>query len=356
MKQIDQILEKAYAGKRLSLSEGELLLEQADLFQLGTVANHLYQKRHPDNLVTFIIDRNITFTNICIKQCKFCAFYRDINSREAFVLSMEEIFKKVEELVSLGGTQIMLQGGIHPELGLDYYCHLLSEIKDRFKVDLHSCSPSEVAYLAQKSRLSLVEVLTRLKECGLDSLPGGGAEILVDRVRKIVSPHKIDSQTWLAVMEAAHNVGLRTTATMVYGLGETLEERIIHLVKIRELQDKTGVFRAFIPWSFQPGHTRLKDYPPASGIDYLKMVAISRIMLDNVDNIQAGWVTEGTKLAQIALTFGANDLGGILIEEVVVRATGVEHKMSVEEAIRLIQEMGKKSAQRNTKYEIIRIF
>lgn len=363
------ILKKAYDGQRLSLEEGTLLLKQGDLFEIGELADYLCKKKHTDNTVTFIVDRNITFTNVCTVKCKFCAFYRTPKSTEAFLLSKDEIFNKIEELIKLGGTQIMLQAGLHPGIDLDYYLDLYSSIKQRFDIDIHSASPPEIAYLSKKSNLTIKEVLIRLKEAGLNSLPGGGAEILVDRVRQIVSPNKIKTDTWLEVMRSAHQIGMWTTATMVYGMVETLEERIIHLIRLRQLQDEsrlqstnrfdtsiTGGFRAFIPWSFQPGNTQLSDYCPASGVDYLKMVSISRIMLDNIDNLQAGWVTEGPKLGQLALCFGANDMGGILMEEVVVKATGVEHLMDISSVVRLIKETGKIPAQRNTRYEILRRF
>lgn len=330
-------------------------MKDSDLFSLGRLADSIRQKKHPGNYMTFVIDRNITYTNVCISNCDFCAFYRSLDSADAYIMPKEEILKRVGELVKIGGTQVMLQGGLHPYLKIDYYTNLLESIKAHYDVHLHSFSPPEVVHIAKSSGLSIEEVLNRLKEAGLDSLPGGGAEILSDRVRRIISPNKIDTTIWLDVMRQAHKIGLRTTATMVYGMIETLEERINHLIKIRDLQDETGGFRAFIPWSFQPHRTRL-NLQPATGIDYLKMVAISRLMLDNIDNIQAGWVTEGPKLAQLALAFGANDLGGILIDEVVVSSTGVAHKMGMKDMIRLIKDSGKIPAQRNTRYEILKVY
>ncbi|MCX7919139.1 MAG: dehypoxanthine futalosine cyclase [bacterium] len=352
---VDSILEKAYQGERLNQEEG-CLLYTADLISLGKIADIRRKQFHPKDIVTFIIDRNITFTNVCYCQCNFCAFYVTPNSDEAFVLSNEEVLAKIEELVQLGGTQVMLQGGLHPELSLDYYTRLLHDIKSHYpQIYLHSLSVPEIYHLAKKTGLSIKQVLLELQSAGLDSLPGA-AEILVDRVRQIISPHKISTQQWLECMETAHSIGMETTATMTFGIIETLEERIEHMLRIRELQDKTGGFRAFIPWTFSPHRTKLSHIAMAGGIDYLKTVAIARIMLDNVKNIHAGWVTEGTKLAQVTLSFGANDFGGILMEEKVVDATGVRYKTSVDELVHLIRNAGKIPAQRNSKYEILRYF
>jgi cyclic dehypoxanthinyl futalosine synthase len=352
---LDSIIEKAAQGVRLNKEEGTTLFS-ADLLTLGRIADNRRNKFHPEDIVTFIIDRNITFTNVCYCQCKFCAFYVTPNSPEAFVLSTKEVLDKISELVKLDGTQVMLQGGLHPQLSLDYYTKLLRDIKSRFpQIYLHSLSVPEIYHLAKKTGLSIQQVLLELQSAGLDSLPGA-AEILVDRVRQIISPHKISTQQWLDCMETAHSIGMQTTATMTFGIIETYEERIEHMLKVRELQDKTGGFRAFIPWTFSPQRTKLAHLEMAGGIDYLKTVAISRIMLDNVKNIHAGWVTEGPKLAQIALAFGANDFGGILMEEKVVNATGISYKTSINELVRLIKDAGKIPAQRNSKYELLRKF
>ena len=351
---IIEVLEKAYAGERLDAEEGAMLFE-ADLISLGKIADKRRKLYHPQETVTFIIDRNITFTNICVLKCKFCAFSRDKGQKTAFILSKDEILKKIEELVKIGGTQVMLQGGVNPELSLDYYCDLLRSIKSKFDVWLHSLSPTEIYYLSKTSGISIKDVLLKLREAGLDSLPGA-AEILVDRVRRIVSPHKLTTAQWLRVMREAHSIGMKTTATMTFGMMETKMERIEHLLKIRELQDSTAGFRAFIPWTFSGANTEFSSLPASGGVDYLKTLAIARIILDNIPNIQAGWVTEGHKLAQIALFFGANDLGGTLMEEKVIKATGISHQMSANMAIELIKGTGKQPAQRNTRYEIVATF
>lgn len=353
---LQQAFDKAFEGKRLTKEKGLCLLKEGDLLLLGLAADSAMKRLHPERVATFVVDRNITYTNVCITRCRFCAFYKDENSPESYLMPKGEILKKIGELISLGGTQIMLQGGLDPKLDLDYYIDLIKSIKSRFEIHLHSFSPPEVAHIARVSSLTIKDVLIKLKDAGLDSLPGGGAEILVDRVRREVSPSKITSQEWLGIMRTAHQIGMKTTATMVYGSIETYDERIEHLIKIRELQDETDGFSAFIPWSFQPNNTNLRSVKPASGTEYLKMVAISRLMLDNVPNIQAGWVTEGQALAQLALSFGANDLGGILIEEVVVKSTGLVNTITKDEAIRLIRDSGKAPAQRNTRYQILKSF
>lgn len=348
------ILNKASSGERLSFEEGVNLFDE-DLLALGKIANLRMKKYHPENIATFIIDRNITITNVCVLGCRFCAFSVKPGSRDAYLLSHEEIFHKIDELLQIGGTQVMLQGGINPELSLDYYCNLMEEIKKKFDVWLHSLSPTEIYCMAKTSGLSTRDVLLKLKDAGLDSLPGA-AEILVDRVRKIVSPHKISTAQWLEVMETAHSIGLHTTATMTFGMMETKAERVEHMLCIRDLQDKTGGFKAFIQWTFSPANTDFSNLQPAGGIDYLKTLAISRIMLDNISNIHSGWVTEGHKLAQIGLAFGANDLGGILMEEKVVCATGVSYQTTVSLMIEIIHGAGKIPAQRNTRYEILRLY
>ncbi len=340
------------------------MLESTDLLDIGEMADNIRQKLHPEGIVTFIIDRNINYTNICINRCKFCAFYRNANSPDAYLLSKDEIFRKIEETLSLGGTQILLQGGINPELDLEYYCELLRSIKELFIINIHGFSPPEIAYLAQKNNLSIKEVLKLLKKAGLDSIPGGGAEILSDRVREIISPNKIRSSEWITVMEEAHTIGMKTTATMMFGSVESNEDIIEHLSLIRELQDRTKGFTAFIPWSFQEGNTELGKLAKdnliklniSTAVDYLKIVALSRIYLDNIKNIQASWVTQGLKLAQVALRFGANDFGSTMLEENVVRAAGVNYKISKEDLIQAIKSANFKAAQRDTYYNILRFF
>ena len=350
--------------ERISREEALALFKSADLLDLGEKADRIRKALHPEEMVTFVVDRNINYTNVCINQCRFCAFYRDAESPDAYVLSKEELFKKIEETIALEGTQILIQGGLHPDLGLDYYTALLKSIKARFEINVHGFSPPEVCYLAKKHNLTVRETIQILKDAGLDSIPGGGAEILSDRVRQVLSPKKIKSGEWLRVMEEAHWLGMRTTATMMFGSVEAPEDIIEHLDAIRSLQDRTGGFTAFIPWSFQPGNTELSrddvglqgSIRPATAIDYLRVLTLSRLYLDNVQNVQASWVTQGLKLAQVALRFGANDFGSTMIEENVVRAAGVNYVVSKEDIIAAIKAAGFEAAQRNTYYSIIRKF
>ncbi len=348
------IVEKTLAGARLSEEEALFLLQSGDLLLVGNAASRIAERLHPGRSASYIIDRNINYTNICQSKCTFCAFYSDEDSPEAYLLSREEVYKKIEETVALDGTQIMLQGGLHPRLKIDYYTQLLAGIRANFDIEIHSFSPPEIGHIAAVSGLSIIQVLSQLKAAGLDSLPGGGAEILVDEVRHRISPNKIGSRQWLQVMEEAHKMGMRTTATMMLGTVETPDDRVAHLARLRNLQDKTGGFRAFIPWTFQPGHTELGG-DAVSPITYLRMLAVSRLFLDNFSNIQGSWVTQGTDIGQLTLAFGANDLGSIMIEENVVAATGVSHKMSEDEMIRLIRETGKKAVKRNTHYEVLAV-
>jgi cyclic dehypoxanthinyl futalosine synthase len=341
--------------ERVSREKGVRLFIEENLFSLGRFADSIRWTYHPEPVVTFIVDRNINYTNRCAVRCKFCAFSVDINDKSGYVLSIDEIFRKIEEAVQQGGTQILMQGGLNPELKIDFFENMFREIKKRFKVQIHSLSPPEIVFIAKISKLSIRDTIVRLHSAGLDSIPGGGAEILVDRVRKIISPKKISADEWLNVMREAHKLGMRTTATMMFGSVESPEEIIEHLLRIRDLQDETGGFTAFIPWSFQPGNTVLSGVP-TTGTDYLRVVAISRIMLDNVPNIQASWVTQGLKVAQLALFFGANDMGNVMIEENVIASTGVKNSISQDELIKVIKDAGFIPAQRNTLYEIIKIF
>lgn len=351
---------------RISDTEALQMLKSNEILAIGEMADNIRATLHPQGSVTFIIDRNINYTNICINKCKFCAFHRDKNSHDAYVLNKEELFKKIKETIDSGGTQILLQGGINPDLDLHYYRDLLSSIKKSFKINIHGFSPPEIDFLSQRHGLSIREIILELKTAGLDSIPGGGAEILSDRVRELISPNKIKSKKWLTIMEEAHKIGMKTTATMMFGSIENEEDIIEHLKVIRDLQDKTNGFIAFIPWSFQPGNTELNNVAKksnsniklklATAIDYLRIVAISRIYLDNIKNIQASWVTQGLKLAQVALRFGANDFGSTMLEENVVRATGVNYKVSTNEIIQAIKSAGFKPAQRDTYYNILRYF
>jgi dehypoxanthine futalosine cyclase len=349
-------LQKAEEGQRLNAEEARGLHDAVPFYELGRIAHERRRQILGDRRSTFIIDRNISFTNVCTVGCRFCAYHRGPNHDDAFTMSIEEIVRRVEEAAGVGATQIMLQGGLNPALSLSWYKDMLRAIKNRVPtIWLHSLSPAEVLWLAQRSHLTVRDTLVQLREAGLDSLPGGGAEILVDDVRRRISPAKITTPQWLEVMETAHRLGMHTTATMVYGLGETTADRVEHLLQIRDLQDRTGGFRAFIPWSFQSNHTRL-SVRPQSGPDYLRMVALSRLVLDNVEHVQAGWVTEGPHMAQMALAFGADDFGGVLMEESVVKATGVGHTVTVEQVIASIAETGMIAAQRDTEYRILRTF
>jgi len=363
--------------KRVAKEQGLLLFKGADLLELGRMADEMRKKLHPRGIVTFIIDRNINYTNICINRCRFCAFWRGADDPEAYILEKNELFKKIEETLRLGGTQILLQGGLHPDLDLGYFIDLLKEIKSRFNINVHGFSPPEICYMADRADLTIRETLKLLREAGLDSIPGGGAEILSDRIREVISPRKIKSNRWLKVMEEAHRLGMKTTATMMFGSIEKAEDVIEHLDAIRNLQDKTGGFTAFIPWSFQPGntalakslahraksknsalstqHSALRIYP-ATAAEYLRVLSLSRIYLDNIKNIQASWVTQGLKLVQVALRFGTNDFGSTMIEENVVASTGVSYRVSKEDIIKTIRGAGFIPAQRNTFYKIIRYF
>jgi cyclic dehypoxanthinyl futalosine synthase len=321
----------------------------SDLLTLGQAAQELRWRLHPEPVVTYAVDRNINYTNVCVSGCRFCAFYRPVDSPEAYVLDRETLGKKIEETLTLGGTQILLQGGMHPDLPFSFYEDLLRWIKARYPIHIHGFSPPEINHLTRISGLTLETVLLRLQDAGLGSMPGGGAEILVDRVRKQVSPRKGSSAEWLEVMETAHRLGLRTTATMMFGHLETIDDRIRHLLSIRNLQDRTGGFTAFIPWTFQPGNTDLRLIPDG-GTEYLRMLALSRLILDNIPNIQASWVTQGPKVGQVALLFGANDLGSTMIEENVVAAAGVTYRLSIKDLTRLIIAAGFSPRQRDTFY------
>ena len=356
MRTSNKLLDKVLNGERLSADDGERLFESNDIISLGKAAQEISKRKHPDGIVTYIVDRNINYTNICISKCLFCAFYREKDSPDSYILPKEELSKKIDETIRLGGVQILIQGGLNADLGIDFYEELLQFIKS-LNIHIHGFSPPEIVHISKKSRLSIKDVIRRLKNAGLGSIPGGGAEILVDKIRKKISPNKCTAQEWLNVMESAHNLGLRTTATMMYGHIESYRDRIEHLTKIRELQDKTKGFTAFIPWSFQSKNTKLQTLNSelqtlnSFGVDYLKTLSISRLMLDNFDNIQASWVTQGAKVAQLSLFFGANDMGSTMIEENVVKAAGVSFRMSEGEIRRLIEDAGFKPVKRNTFYQ-----
>lgn len=339
----------------ISAQEALNLLKHEDILVLGKMADKIRQQKHPDNVVSFVVDRNINYTNICTSECKFCAFYRKEENSDTYVLSNEVIMEKIKETIEAGGTQIMLQGGLNPNLRLGYYVDLLKMIKSKYNITIHSFSPAEIVHIAKQENMSVKAVLLSLHEAGLDSLPGGGAEILVDEIRYKISPKKITADQWLNVMEEAHKIGMKSTATMVIGFGETLEQRIEHMQKIKELQEKTGGFRAFITWTFQPGNTELGG-KKTNAWEYLRTLAVTRIYLDNIEHIQGSWVTQGQETGQITLAFGANDLGSIMLEENVVRAAGTAYEMSINKMINLITASGKIPAQRDTEYNIIKKF
>jgi cyclic dehypoxanthinyl futalosine synthase len=352
---MQKILEKAAAHERISEDEALKLYNEAEFLELGAVADARRKHVNPENLVTFVIDRNINYTNVCSSGCLFCAFYCKPEDGDGYVLTKDELSHKIEETLALGGTQILLQGGMNPELGLDYYIDLLSFIKKNFRIHIHGFSPPEVSWLASKSGLSVSSVIEKLIDAGLDSIPGGGAEILVDEIRSQISPNKCTADEWLGVMREAHSHGLRTTATMMFGHYEKPEHIIRHLAVLRNLQDETGGFTAFIPWTFQPGNTRMPR-TAATSAEYLKVLSLSRIFLDNFKSIQASWVTQGAKIAQISLFFGANDMGSTMIEENVVAAAGVKFRLPMEEMIRIIKTAGFEACQRDCHYNILRTF
>ncbi len=358
---VAEILDKGLAGERISDAEAVDLLRSRDLVSVGRAANELRGRKTDAGRVTFIVDRNLNYTNICVTDCDFCAFYRRPGDRaEGYLLPKPVIFKKIEETLAIGGTGVLMQGGHHPDLGIDYYEDLFRSIKARYPIHLHALSPPEIQHIARRSRLTVWETLSRLRDAGLDSVPGGGGEVLVDRVREIIAPKKTKTNEWLAVMRHAHRLGMSTTATMMYGHVETLAERVEHMRRIRELQDETRGFRAFISWTFQSDGNRLADRVPREAMptsfDYLLTQAVSRIYLDNVDHIQSSWVTQGMKIGQVALGFGADDMGSVMIEENVVSAAGTTHRTSTDELVRLIKALGKTPVQRDTLYRDVRVW
>ncbi|AZS16683.1 cyclic dehypoxanthinyl futalosine synthase [Paenibacillus lutimineralis] len=364
MTAIDHILDKALKGERVNLEETIALFESDEVEKMGHVANNLMERKHPEPLTTFVIGRNVNYTNICDVYCRFCAFYRRPGSEEGYVLPTETILQKIQETIDVGGTEILMQGGTNPNLPFSYYTDLLKEIKTHFPdITMHSFSPAEIMKMKEVSDgLSLEEVLRQIHAAGLDSLPGGGAEILDDRTRRKISRLKGSWRDWMDVMQTAHKIGMNTTATMVIGFGESMEERALHLMRVREAQDEciqnqypSEGFLAFIPWTFQPDNTNLKkerQTPEA----YLKTVAISRIVLDNIKNLQSSWVTMGPEVGKLSLRYGCNDFGSTMIEENVVSSAGATYKVNIEAILSIIREAGKIPAQRNTKYDILRVF
>ncbi len=353
MNDVASILTKATSGERISPEEGLALLHSHDLTALGRAANAVTERLHPENFRTYNIDRNINYTNVCTAVCDFCAFYRKPKHAEGYVLPREELLAKIRETVELGGDQILMQGGLHPDYDLAWYEELLHDIKSQFpQVNVHGFSPPELHHFTKINRLPIREVLVRLKAAGLGSIPGGGAEILVDRVRKEITRGKVLTDDWLGVMSAWHELGGKSSATMMFGHVETLAERIEHLERLRQAQDETGGYTAFICWTFQPEHTDLAHVSPTGSFEYLKTQAVARLYLDNFPNIQSSWVTQGMKMGQLALLFGANDMGSLMIEENVVAEAGTVHYLTLDQIRDSISELGFVPRQRNVRYEL----
>ena len=351
---IQKILDSVTDGHRLSRADAIQLLESNCLASIGKAANAVTAKLHPEPYRTYNIDRNINYTNICTAVCDFCAFYRGPKDPEGYVLDRNILLKKIEETVAIGGDQILLQGGMHPTLPLEWYEELLRDIKSQYpEVNVHGFSPPELFHLTKVTKLPLLEILERLAAAGLGSLPGGGGEILVDRVRKAMTRGKVMSDDWLDVNRKWHSLGGRSTATMMYGHIETLAERIEHLDRLRELQDETGGFTAFICWSFQPDNTEMAHIPPTGSFEYLKTQAVARLYLDNIPNIQSSWVTQGRDIGQLALLFGANDMGSLMLEENVVSAAGTVHHLTLDQMRSAISELGWEPRRRNVFYELV---
>lgn len=346
---VSTLIERAAAGGRLSEAEGALLLREAPLYEIGVAADAVRRRLHPDGAVVYVVDRNINYTNICSCACSFCAFYREKGADDAYVLTEAELDGKIVETLAVGGSQILLQGGLHPDWGIDEACELVRSVK-KHPIRCHGFSPPEVTHFAKQSKITVAEAVTRLIDAGIDSIPGGGAEILDDEVRAKVSPKKIGWRAWGEVMREAHRQGLRTSATMMFGSVETPEAVVSHLLRVRDLQEETGGFASFIPWAFQPGNTELSKDPrfgAASAVDglnhavgYLKVLALSRLLLQNIPTVQVSWVTMGAKVAQTGLFFGGNDFGSTMIEENVVAATGVSFRMSEKEIVDTIIDAG----------------
>jgi cyclic dehypoxanthinyl futalosine synthase len=352
MARLEDARRKVEDGVRLTREDGVALLRDADLLELGALADVVRWRKHPDPVVTYIIDRNINYTNVCTAQCAFCAFYRDLPSKQGYLLTKRQLAQKIEETVALGGRQILLQGGLHPDLGIEFYEELFRWMKASYPIWIHGLSPAEVQHVARVSKLDLEATLRRLMAAGLDSIPGGGAEILSDRVRRIIGIAKGSTAEWLEVMETAHRLGMRTTATMMFGHVETLEERVDHLLHLRELQDRSSGFTAFIAWTFQPSNTALAG-DELTSFQYLRTLATARVMLDNFPSVQASWVTQGPKIGQVSLRFGANDFGSLMIEENVVSAAGAHFRLSEAEIARAIQDAGFVPKRRTMDYQIV---
>ena len=351
---VTSILGRILDGERLSQEDALLLLESRELAAIGSAANQISQRLHPESVRTYNIDRNINYTNICTAVCDFCAFYRTPKSGDGYVLPRTELLEKVRETVELGGNQILMQGGLHPTFTLEWYEELLHDIKRKFpSVNIHGFSPPELHHFTKVNKLPIRTVLERLKEAGLGSIPGGGAEILVDRVRSEITRGKVMTDDWLNVMRVWHELGGVSTATMMFGHVETLAERVEHLERVRQLQDETHGFTAFICWTFQPDNTQLSNILPTGAFEYLKTQAVARLYLDNIPNIQSSWVTQGLKIGQLALAYGANDMGSLMLEENVVAEAGTVHFLTLDQIRSAIEEYGFTARQRDVRYQLV---
>ena len=350
---VDAILADASSGVRISAGDAHTLLLEGDLLQLGEAANRVRARFNDPGFASYNIDRNINYTNVCVYKCRFCAFYREPGDEEGYLLPFEEIGQKIEETLALNGTGILMQGGVHPDLPISYYKELLQFIRETYpEIHLHAFSPPEIKFIAKKERMSFFAVIAELKDSGLMSIPGGGAEILSDDIRREVLAYpKTSADEWIDIMRQAHRNGLRTSATMMYGMGESLEARVEHLQRVRDLQDETGGFTAFISWTFQHDHTDMEEVPETYAHEYLTVLAVSRLFLDNIVHLQTSWVTQGKKIGQLGLFFGADDMGSIMIEENVVSAAGTAFRMSQEEMEHLIGSAGFEPRQRTNLYE-----
>ncbi|HBO87436.1 MAG TPA: dehypoxanthine futalosine cyclase [Verrucomicrobia bacterium] len=350
------ILDRVELGERINAEDATILMDEAPFQELGRVAAKKRALAVPGKLATYVFDKNLNTTNVCVVDCKFCAFYTNPENKRGYTRTPEQILEEAKKAAEAGATQILIQGGLNPDLKLDYYEKCLSLIRDNVDIWIHSLSPTEIEFIAAEENITIKECLKRLQAAGLQSLPGGGAEMLVDDIRKAISPKKTRSQAWLDLHDDAHSIGMKTTATMVYGFGETGAQRVEHLMKVRDQQDKTGGFTAFIPWSFSPNKTKLDCPRVMNGTDYLRMVAMARIILDNISHLQAGWVTEGPDVSQLALQFGADDYGGVLMTEEVVSATGLEYGVTEDQVVNMIREAGYVPAQRTTQYDTIHVY
>ena len=356
MRPVEQILQRGAAGKRITPEEALLLYTDAPLHPLGEAADAVRRRRYPDGVVTYLIDRNINYTNVCVTACKFCAFYRAPGHEQGWSHSLEEILRRCGEAVDLGATQVMLQGGHHPDYGVEYYEQMFSAVKAAYPdLVIHSIGPSEILHMAKVSGVSVEDALVRIRAAGLDSIAGAGAEMLPERPRQAIAPLKESGERWLEVMEIAHGLGIESTATMMMGTGETAAERIEHLRMIRDVQDRTGGFRSFIPWTYQPENNHLRGRTQTTTLEYLRLIAVARLFFHNVAHLQSSWLTTGKDVGQLSIHMGGDDLGSIMLEENVISSAGARHRSNLHELIWLIRSAGRVPAQRDTLYQHLRV-